>query len=71
MVYATLVTLGGAHDGSDQESQLVAVSAQDLVGQEVNLASFPGLAGHSNVNVSEALLQIMLLIPKLFARNIP
>lgn len=54
-MYATLVTLGGSHDGGDQEGQLVAVNAQDLVGQEVNLANFPGLTGHSNVSVTEAL----------------
>ncbi|XP_067928202.1 zinc finger protein 236-like [Watersipora subatra] len=48
VVYATLVTLDGNGDGSEQP-QLVTVPADSLNGQEISLEALAGLAGHNNL----------------------
>lgn len=53
VVYATLVTLDGSHDGGTEQHQLVTVPTHDLNGQAIDLAALAGLSGHGNLTVSD------------------
>lgn len=57
VVYATLVTLDGSQDGTEQH-QLVTVPS-DLTGQQIDLSAFANLAGQAGITVSD--LQVCIL----------
>lgn len=59
MVYATLVTLDGNQDGSEQH-QLVTVPS-DLAGQQIDLAAFAQFAGQNGITVSDLQVNVIMM----------
>lgn len=58
-MYATLVTLDGSQDGTEQH-QLVTVPS-DLNGQQIDLSAFANFAGQNGITVSDLQVNVQVI----------